>query len=238
MKQRYVQINSIVLVGTSHIAEESIKNVAEVIEQFKPCIVGVELDKPRFYSLVHEKEQISSLSWQNIKAFGVKGYIFAVIASIISKKLAKIVGTKPGDDMLSAIKTAKKNGLTIALLDQPINITLKHFSHTLSWKEKLNFFVDIVRGIIFPQREAKRYGLKGFDMKKVPAEQVIVKMLEFVKHRYPNIYRVLIEERNIYMARKIRQFQQKYPDKVIVAVVGAGHIGGLNKLLSQEGTVN
>jgi len=237
MKPRYVQINSIVLVGTSHIAEESIKNVAAVIEQFKPCIVGVELDKPRFYSLVHEKEQTSSFSWQNIKAFGVKGYIFAVVASAISKKLAKIVGTKPGDDMLSAIKTAKKHELTIALLDQPINITLKRFSQTLSWKEKLNFFVDIVRGIVFPKREAERYGLKKFDLKKVPPEQVIVKMLEFVKFRYPNIYRVLIEERNIYMARKIKQFQQKYPNTVIVAAIGAGHIEGLSILLSQEDSV-
>ncbi|MFA6888511.1 MAG: TraB domain-containing protein [Candidatus Woesearchaeota archaeon] len=234
MKTRYVQINQIILVGTSHIAEESIKNVAAVIEQFQPCIVGIELDKGRFYSLINEKEQTSSFSWQHIKTFGVKGYIFAIIASTISKKLAKIVGTKPGDDMLSAIKTARKNHLTIALLDQPINITLKRFSQTLTWKEKWNFFVDIFSGLFFPQSQIKKYGLTDFDLKKVPPEKVIITMLEFVKHRYPNIYKILIEERNIYMTKKIKQFQQKYPDKIIVAVIGAGHIEGISILLKQE----
>ncbi len=231
MKLKYMQMNNIVLVGTSHIAEESIKNVAAVIEQFQPCVVGIELDKQRFYSLVYEKESSTGFSWQYVRRIGVKGYVFALVASTISKKLAKIVNTKPGDDMLSAIKTAKKHDLTIALLDQPINITLKRFSQTLTWREKWHFFVDIARGVLFPMREAKKYGLANIDLKKVPSETVIVKMLGFVKERYPNIYRVLIEERNIYMTRKIKQFQQKYPDKVIVAVVGAGHVEGMNELL-------
>jgi pheromone shutdown protein TraB len=73
--------------------------------------------------------------------------------------------------------------------------------------------------------------LQDIDLKKVPANDIIIKMLDFVKQRYPNIYRVLIEERNIYMAKKIQQFQQKYPDKIIVAVVGAGHVEGIAQLL-------
>lgn len=229
MKLKYHQINNIILVGTSHIAEESIKNVAVVIEQFQPCIVGVELDKARFYGLVYEKE--SSITISSIRRIGIKGYIFAVVAAAISKKLAKAVNTKPGDDMLSAIKTAKKYSLTIALLDQPIQITLKRFSQTLTWREKWHFFADIVSGLVFPRRELKKYGLQNIDLKKVPANDIIIKMLDFVKQRYPNIYRVLIEERNIYMAKKIQQFQQKYPDKIIVAVVGAGHVEGIAQLL-------
>lgn len=234
MRIKYQQRGSVVIVGTSHIAEESVKNVAAVIEHFQPCIVGVELDRQRFYSIIDEKESTACFSFAHIRRIGVKGYIFALIASIISKKLAKIVGTKPGDDMRSAIKTAKKHGLTIALLDQPIQVTLKRFSQTLTWKEKRHFLADIVSGLLFPRKELKKYGFQDINLKKVPPEEIIIKMLEFVRHRYPNIYRVLIAERNVFIARKIRQFQQKYPDKIIVAVVGAGHVEGLSNLLKEN----
>jgi pheromone shutdown protein TraB len=48
-------------------------------------------------------------------------------------------------------------------------------------------------------------------------------MVEQVKKRYPNIHKVLIEERNYYMARKIKHLMAEHADKKIVAVVGAGH---------------
>lgn len=231
MKPKYTQIDFVVIVGTSHIAAESVKNVQTVIEQFAPCIVGVELDKARFYSLIADQKRTTQFSWQNIRSFGIKGFLFALIASAVTEKLAKIVHAKPGDDMLSAIKTAKKQDLVIALLDQPVHITLRRFSDELTWREKWHFLIDILRGMFFPNREIKRYGLEKFDLKKVPPETLIKKLLAEVKGRYPNVYKVLITERNGYMVRKIRKFQEKYPNQIIVAVVGAGHEEGLLKLL-------
>ena len=234
MKLKYTQVGNVVLVGTSHIASESVKNVAAVIDHFAlagPCVVGVELDKQRFYSLVHEQKKTSSFSFENIRRFGFKGFIFAVIASTVTERLAKMVGAKPGDDMMSAIKAARKYDFLIALVDQPIHITLRRFSQTLTWKEKWHFIVDIFFGLFFPKREMKKYGLASFDLSKVPPETLIKKLLLGVEQRYPNIYRVLISERNVFMARKIRQFQEKYPDRVIIVVIGAGHEDGIKELL-------
>lgn len=234
MRLKYTQIGNIILVGTSHIAQESVKNVAAVVEHFhavSPCVVGVELDKQRFYSLIKEQKKTTTVSFDNIRKFGMKGFLFAVIASAVTEKLAKLVHSKPGDDMLTAIKTAKKYDLTIALLDQPIHITLQRFSQKLSWKEKWNFCVDLLRGMFFPQQELKKYGLTTFDLRKVPPTVLIKKLLVHVKERYPNIYTVLITERNHFMVRKIKQFQQKYPQHCIIAVIGAGHEDGMRELL-------
>ncbi len=233
-KLKYTQIENVVLVGTSHIAKESVDNVAAVIDHFHAagsCVVGVELDKQRFYSLVSGQKQATIFSLENIKRFGFKGFVFAMLASIFTEKLAKVVGAKPGDDMLSAIRTAKKCDLVIALLDQPIQITLRHFSQKLTWKEKWHFFVDICAGFLFPKQQIKKYGLENIDLRKVPPETLIRKLLFYVKERYPNIYTVLISERNQYMVQKIRKFQQKYPEKIIIAVIGAGHEEGMKKLL-------
>ncbi len=237
MKLRYTQIGDIILVGTSHIAQESVKNVAAVIGHFhskSKCIVGVELDKQRFYSLIADQRKATTFSFNNIRRFGMKGFLFAVIASTVTEKLAKIVHAKPGDDMLSAIKTAKKYDLTIALLDQPVQNTLHRFSKKLSWKEKWNFCVDLLQGLFFPQKELKKYELTVFDLHKVPPDELIKKLLTYVKKRYPNIYTVLITERNHFMIRKIRHFQQKYPEHCIIAVIGAGHEDGMKELLKSK----
>lgn len=231
---KYVQIENVVLVGTSHIAQESVKNVAAVIEHFSPCIVGVELDRQRFYALVEEHHLRYFPSFRNIRRFGIKGTLFALIASAVSEKLAKMVHARPGDDMRSALQTAKKHQLTVALLDQPIHTTLQRFSAAITWREKWHFVVDVLRGIFFPQRELRRYGLDQFDLRKVPSTEIIKQLLAHVKERYPNVYRVLIDERNRFMVRQIRKFQQKYPHQMIVAVIGAGHEEGMHALLEQK----
>ncbi len=225
-----MQIGNVVLVGTSHIAEESVKNVRAVIEHFPNAIVGVELDKQRFYGLIHDQKS-AGFSFTTIKRFGLKGAVFAAVAAKVTEKLAKHVGTKPGADMLAAIETAAKKKLTIALLDQPIQITLQRFSQKLTWKEKWNFFADIITGFVMPGKTMKKYGLGEFNLKKVPPEEIIEKLLGYVEKRYPEIYTVLITERNAYMVRKIQQFQRKYPEKIIIAVIGAAHVSGMKKLL-------
>ena len=37
---------------------------------------------------------------------------------------------------------------------------------------------------------------------------MIEKMMTQLQERYPNIYRVLVEERNIYMVKKLQELQQ------------------------------
>ena len=49
------------------------------------------------------------------------------------------------------------------------------------------------------------------------------KLLKKVKVRYPNIYGVLVEERNEVMAKRLIMIMKENPEKKIVAVVDAGH---------------
>ena len=55
--------------------------------------------------------------------------------------------------------------------------------------------------------------------------------LRIDKDRYPNIFRVLVKERNSIMARKLFNIMNKHPDKKILAVVGAGHAEDMVKII-------
>tara|TARA_Y100000310_G_C20548786_1_gene746969 strand:+ start:168 stop:854 length:687 start_codon:yes stop_codon:yes gene_type:complete len=217
------------ILGTSHIAKQSIKEIKQAISSFEPEIVAVELDKQRAHSLL--KEEKNKISISSILQIGLKGYLFAKIGQIVQQKLGKTVGVSPGADMKTALLVAKEHKLKVALVDQPIQITLKNFSKELSWKERGRFVVDIFKGIFFRKKQMKLLGLDKFDLDKVPTGKVIEQMMKHLKDRYPNIYKTLVHDRNKYMVRQLVKLMRKFPDKKILCVVGAGHKEGMEELL-------
>lgn len=212
---RIMKFKNLILVGTSHIAPESVKDVEDAIEKYEPGVVAIELDKKRLYGLLHPTKK--KLRLRDIKRIGVKGFLFALLGEWAERKLGEQIGTKPGQEMMKAYRLGRKHHAKIALIDQDIEITLKRISQTFTWKEKWNFFVDIIKAVIF------RKPVVDMDLKKVPGKDIIAKLMKETKKRYPNLYKVLVVERNHFMAANLARIMTFYPDDNIVAVIGAGH---------------
>lgn len=227
-------INNLEIIGTSHIAKESSEKIKKTIEEKKPEIVAIELDKKRYLSLTSKEKKKSKIKLSDIRRIGVKGFLFSIFGGWIQKKLGKFVGVDPGIDMLTAIKFAQKNHAKIALIDQDIEITLKKLSKYLTWKEKFRFLMDIIKAFIFRKSEMKKWGINSIDLRKVPPETLIKKMIDNVKIRYPNFYKVLVEERNHIMAFRLKSLMNKYPDKQILAIIGAGHKEGIVEIIKSK----
>lgn len=220
------------IIGTSHIARQSIDNVKNTILDEKPDIVALELDKNRLYGLMHDQKRKISIA--DIPKIGFKGFLFSWVGSIIQKKLGDYVGVAPGSEMKTAIRLAKKQKARIALIDQNIEITLKRFSRALTWKEKWNLLVDIFKGVVLRKNELEDLNIKKLDLTKVPTQEVIRKLINKMRERYPNICRVLIDERNKIMARNLSYLMKEHPEKNILAVVGAGHEEEIIELIKKD----
>jgi pheromone shutdown-related protein TraB len=214
-----MKYRNLVIIGTSHIAKQSLKEVKEAFEE-NPEIVALELDPKRLHALLSEEKKRPGLT--SIRRIGFKGYLFTLIGSFVQRRLGKYVGMTPGSEMKQAFFLAQKNRARIALIDQDIEITMKKFSKALGWKEKINFLVDVFRGIFFAKRELKKWGL-DFDLRTVPEKKLVRKILRKVKERYPDTYKVLIEDRNNVMAKNLSDIMGQFPDKKVLAIVGAGH---------------
>lgn len=224
-----MRYKNLVLIGSSHVSAESINEVKETVEKKKPHIIAVELDQDRLHALFNKGKRSFF-----IKGVGIKGMLFALIGAWVEKKIGKIVNVEPGSEMKAAVLLAKYHKLKLALIDQHINITLRRFSETFTWKEKFRFLGDIVSSIFRPNKQLSDIGLKPENLNKVPSKETIRKMLKYVKVRYPNIYQVLIYERNLFMANALAQIMHKYPDEKIVAVVGAGHEEELIEMIKKN----
>ncbi len=205
-----MQYKNIRIIGTSHIARQSVEEIRSAILLDKPDIVALELDMARFRALFEKKRKGPSIG--DIKRIGLKGYLFALIGGHMQRKLGNIVDVEPGADMKTASVLAKKNSIRIALIDRQIDVTLKRFSEEFSWKEKWQLVKDI-----FSFKREK------IDLSRVPEKELIQRFTKEVKKKYPGVYRALIDERNHHMARNIETIVKQNPEKKILVVVGAGH---------------
>ena len=142
--------------------------------------------------------------------------------------MGKLVGVSPGSEMKQAVSLARKNNMKIALIDQDIRITLNKFSNAITWKEKWNFVADIAKAFFVRDKELQ------FDLRKVPEKKIIKKLVEKLKSRYPNVHKVLIEERNEVLANNIKKLMNAEPDKKILIIMGAGHVEDVVGLIKNE----
>mgnify|MGYP002821209951 CR=1 FL=1 len=210
---RRIRNTMLTIVGTSHIARESVQEVDRAIRTKKPDIVAVELDRKRMHGLLKGGNRGMSIS--QIRQVGLKGWMFGNLGGWVERKLGSKVGVSPGSDMLQAYRTARELKIKVALVDQDITVTLKKLSKSITWRERWNFLVDIIKGVFGKSIK--------MDLSKVPDKEIVKKLIQEMKSRYPSLYRVLVEERNKYMARRLAILMKKHPDKHILAVMGAGH---------------
>lgn len=220
-----MKYNNLTLIGTSHIAKQSLDEVDNAITQLKPDIIALELDRKRIYALMHPQK--SRLRIYDIRHIGIKGFIFSIVGAWVEKKLGQLVGVKPGSEMKHAIRLAKKHKIKLALIDQDIEITLKRFSKALTWKEKWNFVADIFKAVILRKKEI------DFDLTKVPSKKIIETLMQKTKERYPSIFKVLVTERNYVMANNLYNLMEKNTDKQLLAIVGAGHEEEIIRLIKE-----
>ena len=207
----------IILVGTAHVSRESARLVSEVIAAERPDTVCLELCEARYQS-IRQKEQ-----WQDMDIIKVikekKSFLLLsnLMLASFQKRIAQKFDIKPGEEMIKAIEAAEAVGARIELADRNIRITLSKTWRALGlWgKFKLLFQLLLSLGQIEEIQEE--------DIEKMKQEDVLESLLADVGQSLPVLEDILIDERDRYLAYKIRSA----PGSKIVAVVGAGHVPGI-----------
>lgn len=220
-----ISMDNVRIVGTSHISEQAARSVRKAYEEFQPDIVAVELDRRRLQALqTYVPGQKTSLPPGTLRKVGLTGFLFMLIGGWLQKKLAGIVKVQPGLDMLEAVQLAQKDGKEIALVDRDVLLTMQRLSRAFGAREKMRMFLDIFRAPFM-----RKY---RFRIDEVPPKELILELMGLMQERYPGLYRVLVEERNMVMAGNVERLCEKHPEKRILLVVGAGHEDGIRKLLA------
>ncbi len=211
----------LIIIGTAHVSKRSIEDVNEIIEAEKPDAVAVELCPRRYKALVHGIREDIPVT-DVIKKGNVFLLIFQLILSYFQRKVGEEYGVKPGSEMLAAIEKARSIGADVLLIDRDIGITFSRFWQSLSFFEKLKLIWHLIKSM---------FSGEDIDVDEMLEEDVLDLLVREFRKISPNAAKVLIDERDMYMAANLLNAFAKY-DK-IVAVVGAGHRKGIEKALER-----
>jgi len=209
----------VTLIGTAHVSEESAELVERVIGEEKPDTVCIELCESRYQSITRKRQ------WQDTNLIKVvrdkKAFLLLsnLMLAYFQKKIGQKLGIKPGEEIIRAIKAAEAAGAQIHLADRDIRITLSRTWRLMGFWTKIKLLVQFV--ISAGQLD----DISEEDVEKLKQKDVLEMLLLEMGESLPEIKRILIDERDQYLAYQIRNA----PGTKIVAVVGAGHVPGIQR---------
>jgi pheromone shutdown-related protein TraB len=213
-----------VLLGTAHVSKESARLAKAVIEEEKPDTVCVELCQSR-YQAIRQKDR-----WQDTDIIKVirekKSFLLLsnLLLASFQKRIAKQLDVKPGEEMIAAINTAESVGARIHLADRDIRTTLSRTWRVMGFWSKIRLLFELALSL------GQLNEIKEEDIEKMKQQDVLETLLSEVGKSLPGLKAILIDERDQYLAEKIRSA----PGNKVVAVVGAGHIPGIQKYWNAE----
>ncbi|MBB2183214.1 TraB/GumN family protein [Lachnospiraceae bacterium MD1] len=218
------QGKEIFLIATAHVSKESAELVKKVIDEERPDSVCIELDEERYENIQNPK------AWENtdiVKVIKNKKIGFLIASMILSsyqKKMATKLDTVVGGEMLQGIASAKEVGAEIVLADRNIQTTFLRIWRKLSFWEKVKLFGSF----LFSSEEDA--DVTNEQLQDLLKEDMLESAMSTLHQQLPQVGEVLINERDQFLANKIKNA----PGKKVVAVLGGGHVPGIKKEIYKE----
>ena len=223
----YIDISpSLRILGTAHVSTASVEAVREQISTYKPDLVAVELCESRHQALTSNRRLDKEGLLKVVKEGKAPLVLLQSLLAAEQRKMGLDEGQQPGAELLAAVQEAEAAELDVALIDRDIQTTLRR-----AWK-KMRFFekVKILWSLLGDDEDEDAPEVSEL----LENQDLLSSLMEELRTFSPGAGTVLIDERDAFLAGKISQLNQS--DKKILAVVGAGHLQGIEKHLA-KGTV-
>jgi pheromone shutdown-related protein TraB len=214
----------IILVGTAHVSRDSAELVERVIDEEKPDVVCVELCQARFDALKQKDKWQETDIVKVIRDNRTALLLSQLLMVSFQRRIAEKFKINPGEEMLRAIAKAEATGAKIVLADREIRVTLLRTWRMMRFWTRLKFLSEMILSLFITEDITEE------DIEKLKEHDVLDLALKAVGEKLPEVKTTLIDERDQYLAYKISHAG----GRKIVAVVGAGHVPGIQQHLDQE----
>lgn len=214
----------IILIGTAHVSKLSVEQVKEVIDRERPDSVCIELDDQRYKSIMDGNKWREMDIFKVIKEKKATLLIMNLAISSFQNRLAKQFDTKPGQEMIQGIESAKEIGAELVLADRNIQITFSRIWGNVGVWGKAQLLTSIIYSIFNKETISEE------ELEKMKTQDTLNASLAEISEAFPRLKKPLIDERDQYLAQKIKEA----PGKKVVAVLGAAHVPGITKEIHND----
>ncbi|CAN7398918.1 TraB/GumN family protein [Rossellomorea sp. LjRoot5] len=213
-----------ILIGTAHVSRQSAEQVKEVIEAERPDTVCVELDESRYQSIVEGDKWRDTDIFQVIKDKKATLLLMNLAIGSFQRRMAKQFGIKPGQEMIQGIESAKELNAELVLADRNIQVTFSRIWNSVGFSGKAKLLTQIIYSIFSTDTITEE------ELEKIKSQDMLDSMLNEFTQVFPKLKTPLIDERDQYLAQKIKEA----PGEKIVAVLGAAHVPGITQEIHNE----
>ena len=214
------------LLGTAHVSKASIDAVRAAIDSGRFDAVAVELDEQRHKALT-EPDALAKLDLVKvIRERKIAPFAANLALAAYQRRLAEQLGIEPGAELKAAAVEAAARGLPLQLIDRDVGITFRRIMHGLRWWDRMKLVGGLASGLFADDEVSSE------DIERLKEGDMLESSFgEFAKDT-PSLYATLIDERDQYMAAKLRERSDGATH--VLAVVGAGHLKGMARYLADE----
>ena len=218
---------TIYIVGTAHVSAQSVQDVRDAIAAVHPDVIAIELCEPRYQGMVKKE------AWRHTNLFQVirqkkATFLLAQLAmQSFYRRLGKQLEVEPGAEMMAGAACAEETGAKLELIDRRIDVTLKRVWRHLGFWQRFKL-IGVMIEAMFSSEE-----IGAEDIEALKKQDQLEAMMGEMGKAFPEIKKRLIDERDVYLAQKLRAISGTR----IVAVVGAGHVPGMLTSIREEASL-
>jgi pheromone shutdown-related protein TraB len=219
---------NVTLLGTAHVSRASAEKVTQLLTEEPFDAVAVELCTSRHQAIMNP-DALAKMDLFQVLRGGKTAMVIANLALAgYQQRLADEVGVEPGAEMRAALDAAQTNDIPVLLIDREIGTTLKRVSRNVSWWQRLNLLAGLLASAV------SKESISEEEIEKLKEGDMLESALYQFAQEIPGLFSPLIEERDRYMAARLRAELQNSNFKNVLAVVGAGHLKGMAAALDKN----
>ena len=221
----YIDISpTLRILGTAHVSTASVEAVREQISTYQPERVAVELCDSRYQALTSDRRLDKEGLLKVVKEGKAPLVLLQSLLAAEQRKMGLDEGQQPGAELLAAVQEAEAAELEVALIDRDIQTTLRRAWKKMRFREK----VRILWSLLGEDEDEDAPEVSEL----LENQDLLTSLMEELRTFSPGAGLVLIDERDSYLAGKLALLHDG--KKKTLAVVGAGHLKGIEKHLDLQ----
>ena len=217
-----------VLLGTAHVSRASVDAVTEMADSGEFDAIAVELCPARHQALTKQQQ------WKDMDLYRIirekkAGLVMANLAlGAYQRRIAEQFGIEPGAELKAAADAAVTHNMPLQLIDRDLATTLKRSYRAVPWYKRIMLTTGLVMSTVSSEE------IDEEQIEKLKEGDILESTFTEFAEQSPELYEALIAERDRFMAARLRQENRDNVGKRILVVIGAGHLEGLAKYLSND----
>jgi pheromone shutdown-related protein TraB len=216
------------LLGTAHVSRASVAAVSELAGSGEFDLVAVELCAARMEALTR-KDKWRDLDLYRIFRERKAGLVMANLAlSGYQRRIAEQFGIEPGAELKAAALAAEEHGLPLQLIDRDLATTLRRSYRAVPWYKRLY----LTTGLLLSSVSSEEIDEESIE--RLKEGDILESTFTEFAEQSPELFTALIDERDRFMAARLRDENREHAGKKVLVVVGAGHLDGLARYLGES----